>query len=178
MLSQAHGVLRSSYDNAGPERGSYRWPYAVMSYCSGQSLETITLDTWPGLEVNPAVLAHVACWVGETLRHFHAMDVKVFAQDTAPSADATTSCDSLGASKQAGNYHQSHASSEVSERPRQRQRPREFTQAGYVQFLRKLRASCVARHLRKWNIPDHLWLQMDAYLPPLDRIGYVRPPVS
>eukprot|EP00750_Incisomonas_marina_P024883 INCI5157.3.p1 GENE.INCI5157.3~~INCI5157.3.p1 ORF type:complete len:1120 (+),score=111.36 INCI5157.3:73-3360(+) len=160
----AHGVLRTPYESAGPERGSYRWPYVVMSYCSGQSLATITSTAWPGLQVNPSVLAHVACWVGETLRHFHAMDVNILAKAISPSFGATP-CASLGAIKQAGHCHAACPPSQLSERPR------ELTQVGYMQFLRKLRASCVARHLRKWNIPDHLWLQMDAYLPPFDRIG-------
>ena len=137
-----------------------------MSYCSGQSLATITSTAWPGLQVNPSVLAHVACWVGETLRHFHAMDVNILAKAISPSFGATP-CASLGAIKQAGHCHAACPPSQLSERPR------ELTQVGYMQFLRKLRASCVARHLRKWNIPDHLWLQMDAYLPPFDRIGYV-----
>jgi len=134
---QAQGILTLPYECAGPEHGSYRWPYIVVELCYGQTLRTIDDEDWMGLQPNHVVWPHVARWLGHTLRTVHSL----------PSSVALSQ-----------NSAQSHAG------------------AGsncYTRFLGDLRRTCISRHLRHWNIPDHLWLQMGQFLPSEDAIRWV-----
>ena len=144
--AQAIGSLSIPYPATGPEHGTYKWPYLIMSFKRGQTLETICgcenepeddtqSSAWNGVQPNRLVLPHVASWLGATLQSFHSLPLT-----------SAMGCGKL---------------------------TEDLTTSGFRKWLCRRRQSCSATHLRNWNIPDHLWLQIESFLPSLEQIRYV-----